>query len=223
MSTQAAHGPILDAPLDLARTALVVTDPQNDFLREDGVAHGLLASNMKELGTIDNIEALLRAAKARSITVAISPHFYFGHDEAWLHPGALQRQLAQLRIFRRASSVDSRGLESSGADFFDRYKPYINDGRTIVTSPHKVFGPESNDLILQLRNRDIDTVILAGMAANLCTESHLRALVESGFRVYMVMDAVGAPGREAYNAAVVNCSLIANGVWTTREAVAAME
>lgn len=223
MSNRTALSPTPDAPLNLARTALVVTDPQNDFLREDGVAYGLLASNLTELGTIANIEALLEAAKTRSITVAVSPHFYFAHDEAWLHPGALQQQLAQLKIFRRASSVDSRGFESSGADFLDRYKRYINDDKTIVTSPHKVFGPESNDLILQLRNRDIDTVILAGMVANLCTDSHLRALVESGFRVYVVKDAVGAPGADAYKAALVNYGMIANGVWTTREAIAAMK
>lgn len=218
-----ASTPTSAAPLDLARTALVITDPQNDFLREDGVAHGLFSSNLKELGTIDNIETLLKTAKNASITVAISPHFYFTHDEGWRHPGALQKQLAQLKVFRRADPIDSRGFEGSGADFLDRYKRYIQDGKTIVTSPHKVFGPESNDLLLQLRNRDIDTVILAGMAANLCTDSHLRALVEAGFTVYVVNDAVGAPGPEAYRAAVLNYGMIANGVWTTREAIAAMK
>jgi nicotinamidase-related amidase len=40
----------------------------------------------------------------------------------------------------------------------------------IVTSPHKIYGPESNDLALQLRKHGFDSVILAGMSANLCTE-----------------------------------------------------
>jgi nicotinamidase-related amidase len=53
----------------------------------------------------------------------------------------------------------------------------------IVTSPHKIYGPESNDLALQLRKHGFDSVILAGMSANLCTESHMRDLIESGFRV----------------------------------------
>jgi len=217
-----AAGPTLDAPLNLSRTALVITDPQNDFLREDGVAYGPLAANLQELGTVANIDALLEAAKGASVTVAISPHFYFEHDGAWLHPGVLLRQLGQLGAFRRTSVIDSRGFEGSGADFLERYKRYIHDGKTIVTSPHKVYGPESNDLILQLRSRDIDTVILAGMAANLCTDSHLRALVEGGFKAYLVRDAVAAPGPEAYRAALVNYGLIANGVWTTQEAIAAM-
>ena len=54
-------------------------------------------------------------------------------------------------------------------------------GKTIIASPHKVYGPETNDLTLQLRKRGKNRIILAGMSANLCVESHLRELLESGF------------------------------------------
>ena len=54
----------------------------------------------------------------------------------------------------------------------------LEDGETIIASPHKVYGPESNDLSLQLRKRGIDKVVLGGMSANLCVESHLRELLE---------------------------------------------
>ena len=66
------------------------------------------------------------------------------------------------------------GFSGPGADWLDRYKPYINDGKTVVTSPRKRYGPESNDLVLQLRKAGISRVILAGMSANLCAESHRR-------------------------------------------------
>ena len=62
----------------------------------------------------------------------------------------------------------------------------IEYGKTIVSSPHKVYGPENNDLALQLRKRKIDKVILAGMSANLCVEAHLRELLEQGFEVAVV-------------------------------------
>lgn len=52
-----------------------------------------------------------------------------------------------------------------------------------MASPHKVYGPEANDLILQLRKRRIERVVLAGMSANLCVEAHLRELLEQGFEV----------------------------------------
>ncbi len=83
-------------------------------------------------------------------------------------------------------------FEGSGADWLEAYKPYINDGETVVANPHKVYGPENNDLMLQLRKRGIDKVILGGMSANLCTEAHMRELLERGFEVAVVSDATAA-------------------------------
>ncbi|MDU3086046.1 MAG: isochorismatase family protein, partial [Streptococcus mitis] len=73
---------------------------------------------------------------------------------------------------------------------------------------------------LQLRKNGIDTVILAGMNANLCVDSHMRELIELGYNVIVVNDAVGAPGEEAYQAALTNYGYIANQVLTTEEVIA---
>jgi nicotinamidase-related amidase len=91
-----------------------------------------------------------------------------------------------------------------------------------VCSPHKVFGPQSNDLVLQLRKRGIEQVVLAGMSANLCVESHLRELLEQGFEVAVVGDAVAAaqlPGFDGYAAAITNYRFLASDLWSTDEAV----
>ena len=67
-----------------------------------------------------------------------------------------------------------------------------------------------------------DEVILGGMSANLCTESHMRELLEQGFEVAVVSDATAAAIVEegnGYEAALVNFRFIANTVWTTEEAV----
>ena len=117
-------------------------------------------------------------------------------------------------------------FENSGADWLARYKPYINDGKTVIVSPHKAYGPETNDLVLQLRKRKIDHVILAGMSANLCTESHLRELLEQGFEVTVVKDATAAAHTaegDGYAAAVVNFQFLANHVLTTLAIKALLE
>jgi nicotinamidase-related amidase len=119
------------------------------------------------------------------------------------------------------------GFSGSGADWLKRYKPYIEDGKTIVCSPHKVYGPENNDVILQLRKRGINKVILGGMSANLCVESHLRELLERGFEVYVVKDATAGARHpelgDGYQAALINYGYLANAVLTTDEAVKAIE
>lgn len=208
--------------LDKARTAVLITDPQNDFLHPKGKLYGLLKDNLQELGTIDNIEALMKAAKKTDIALAVDPLVYTALDGNWINTGALQKQLLDMKALHRASVNDPKGFEGSGADYFARYKPYIKDGKTIEVAPHKMYGPESNDLIYQLRVRGIDTVVLGGLVANLCVDSHMRALMENGFRVYVVRDAVAAPGDDAYKAALTNYGMIANGVLTTKQAIQAM-
>ncbi len=211
--------------LDLKRTALVVTDPQVDFLSPDGVTWGVVGESVTEHNTVENIDRLFAAAKKAGLTVAISPHYYFPTDKGWKFEGALEKLMHKIGMFNRTSAYTMDGFENSGADFMPRYKTYIHDGKTIITSPHKVYGPEANDLVLQLRKNHIDQVILAGMSANLCVESHLRELLEQGFEVAVVKDATAAaklPEGDGYLAAIINFRFIANALWTTDEAVARM-
>ena len=206
-------------------TALVITDPQNDFLSPKGVTWGVVGKSVTENNTVKNIESLLKAAKANDIPVFISPHYYYPTDKGWQFEGALEKLMHNIGMFDRAGPLDLTGFENSGADFLPLYKPYINDGKTVVASPHKVYGPENNDLLLQLRKRGIDKVILAGMSANLCTEAHMRELLERGFEVAVVRDATAAaivPEGDGYAAALVNFRFMANDVIDTKEAVTAM-
>jgi len=206
-------------------TALVITDPQNDFLSPKGVTWGVVGESVTRNNTVENLERLLKAAKANEIPVFISPHYYYPTDKGWQFEGALETLMHAIGMFDRAGHLSLDGFENSGADFLARYKPYINDGETIIASPHKVYGPENNDLLLQLRKRGIDKVILAGMSANLCTEAHLRELLERGFEVAVVSDGTAAaiiPEGDGYAAAMVNFRFMANDVIDTKEAVAAM-
>jgi nicotinamidase-related amidase len=208
------------------RTALLITDPQNDFLSPEGVTWGVVGKSVTDNNTVANIESLFKAAKANDIPVFISPHYYFPTDHGWQFEGALEKLMHNIGMFDRKGALTTEGFEGSGADWLDRYKKYINDGHTVVSSPHKIYGPETNDMVLQLRKRGIDKVILGGMSANLCTESHMRELMEQGFEVAVVSDATAAAivaEGNGYESALVNFRFIANTVWTTKEAVQKIE
>jgi nicotinamidase-related amidase len=223
--TAGAQLPNPGMEIDPLRTALVITDPQNDFLSPEGVTWGVVGESVTENNTVANIEALLKAAKKQGMPVFVSPHYYYPTDHGWHFEGALEVLMHSIGMFDRPGALDLEGFENSGADWLAQYKPYISDGKTVVTSPHKVYGPESNDLALQLRKRGIDKIILAGMSANLCVESHLRELLEQGFEVSVVKDATAAaiiPDGNGYEAALVNFRFMANAVWTTDEAVTAI-
>jgi nicotinamidase-related amidase len=212
--------------LNKSDTALVVIDPQNDVLSEKGVSWGLVGASVKENGTVENLERLFKAAKEQGFGVFISPHYLYPHDQAWRFGGALEKMMLEGKEFWRPGPLDLDGFPGSGADWLARYKPFIEDGETVVVSPHKVWGPQTNDLVLQLRKRRINKIILAGMLANLCVESHLRELLEQGFEVAVVKDATAAPRHpeigDGYKAAVINYGFLANAVLTTDAAVKAM-
>src|SRR4051794_40479596 len=207
-------------------TALVVIDPQNDVLSEKGVSWGLVGDSVRENNTVAHIERLFEAAKERGFGVFISPHYLYPADQAWQFGGAVEKMMLESREFFRPGPLTLDGFAGSGADWLERYKPFIEDGQTVVVSPHKVWGPQTNDLVLQLRKRHVDKVILAGMLANLCVESHLRELLEQGFEIAVVKDATAGPRHpeigDGYKAAIVNYGFLANAVLSTDDAVKAM-
>jgi nicotinamidase-related amidase len=202
--------------------AIVITDPQNDFLSPNGATWGVVGESVTANNTVNNIEDLFKVAKEKNIKVFISPHYYFPQDYTWKTEGALEVLMHKIKMFDRKDALSVEGFEGSGADWLENYKEYITGSNVIVTSPHKLYGPESNDLSLQLRKQGYNKIVLAGMSANLCTESHLRELAEDGFEVAVVKDATAAailPGLNGYEAALVNYRMIASHVFTTKEVV----
>ena len=212
-------GMVIERP----RTALVVTDLQNDFLSPGGAAWGLMKDSLARNDTIEHIEALLKAARDGAYPVFLSPHYYYPSDGRWVAPGgALEVLMGQLGVFARKGPLTLDGFDGSGADWPERFKPYLRACDTVVASPHKVYGTSSNDLVLQLRKRRIEKVVLAGPAGNLCVEAHLRDFLEHGFEVAMVRDATAGTTNEegdGYRAALVNFRFMAHALWTTRQTV----
>lgn len=214
--------PKTDMSVTKGNTAVVITDPQIDFLSPKGVTWKVVGKSVERNNTVANIGRLLKAAKAANMTVAISPHYYYPTDHGWKFGGPLEKLMHAIGMFDRKGPLTTEGFEGSGADFMPEYKNYIEDGKTIIASPHKVYGPEANDLNLQLRKAGIDKLILAGMSANLCVQAHLHELLEQGYEVAVVRDATAAamlPEGDGYLAAIINFRYIANGLWTTDEAV----
>jgi len=207
-------------------SAVVFIDPQNDVLSEKGANWQAVGASVTENGTVENMARIFEAAKANGYEVFISPHYFYPTDSGWKMNGPLETDEFKTRSFARTGALSLAGFPNSGADWLDRFKPYIDDGKTIVVSPHKVFGPQTNDLVLQLRKRGIGKIILGGMLANMCVESHMRELLEQGFEVAVVKDATAGPRHpvwgDGYQAAMINYRFLAHAVLSTQEVIDAM-
>lgn len=212
--------PRTDMVLDLRRCALVVIDPQVDVMSPKGRAWPAVGESVTETGLVPNLIRLFAAAKNAGIVTAVSPHYYYDWDHHWNFEAPLEKFQHDAGAFDREGPYTTEGFRGSGADFLDEFKPFIEDGETVICSPHKLYGPQANDLKFQLAKRGINQVILAGMLANMCVESHMRDLLESGMEVAVVRDAVAAPklpDGDGYFAAIINYRFMANGLWTTAE------
>jgi nicotinamidase-related amidase len=211
---------------DPADTAVVFIDPQNDVLSPMGKNWGAVGASVTENRTVENMLKIFKAAKAAKFSVFISPHYFYPTDRAWTFNGPLEADEFATGTFARTGALNLSGFEKSGADWLDEFKPFIEDGETIVVSPHKVFGPQTNDLTLQLRKRNVQKVVLGGMLANMCVESHLRDLIEQGFEVSVVADATAGPRHptwgDGYKAALINYAFLAHAVVRTQDVVDSM-
>lgn len=224
-----AASPVASTQLGCHRsdTAVVFIDPQNDVMSETGLAFEAVRESLKENNTISNMERIFKTAKSHNFEVFISPHYFFPEDKGWKFNGPLESDEVKTGLFARKGRLTVADLKGSGADWLDRFKPYIEDGKTVVVSPHRVWGPQTNDLVLQLRKRRINKIILGGMLANMCVESHLREFLEQGFEVAVVKDATAGPRHpvwgNGYTAALINYAFLAHAVLNTDEVVKAME
>jgi nicotinamidase-related amidase len=211
---------------DNSDTAVVIIDPQIDVLSPTGKNWDSVGASVTENNTVQHLLDIFAAAKASGFGVFISPHYFYPTDSTWLFNGPLESDEFRTHTFARSGALTLDGFIGSGADWLDEFKPYIQDGKTVVASPHKVWSPQSNDLVLQLRKRGVSKVILGGMLANMCVESHLRDLLENGFEVAVVRDATAGPRHptrgDGYKAALINYAFLAHAVVSTEEIVNAM-
>jgi nicotinamidase-related amidase len=207
-------------------TAVVITDPQIDFLSPGGVTWGIVGPSVEKNNTVANLKKLLEAAHASSTPVFVSPHYYYPTDHGWKFAGAVETMMHAINMFDRAGALTVHGFDGSGANWEPILKPLIEHDGVVIASPHKVYSPKTNDLSLQLRKRGINKIILAGMSANLCVEAHMRDLIEDGFEVAIAKDATAGallPKGDAYEAALLNFRMIASSVQTTDELAAQLQ
>ena len=194
---------------DLETTAIFITDPQNDFLSEGGAAWPLVGEGVTEGMVVEKQAALIATAKEVGIPVFYSPHTYTEMDYAnWKHLNVIDKVMFSIDMFHEGTWGHEFHLE------------LMSDENTVVMNPHKGLSNfHTGDANLQLRQYGIQTVIMTGMSANLCVESHLRDATEHGFEVIVIEDATAGAGPYSKDAALTNFEFISSEVTTTEDII----
>jgi len=199
--------------IDLSKTAMFVTDPQNDFLSKGSPVWGLVGPTVIKNKVVEKERTLKALAKKIGIPVFYSTHMYTPKDFAnWKSLNGIDKVMFENKMFAQGTW---------GHDYHPKLKP---DSNTIVMNPHKGLSNFwTGDAAIQLRQYGIETVIMYGMSANMCVESHARDAIENGFDVIIVADATAAAGDAAYEAALTNYEFPAHEVMTTNQVIKKLE
>lgn len=166
-------------------TALVVVDVQNDFCHPDGVCAAGGADVGAAVDMVPRLVALIGRAKAAGVKVVYiqTTHDATTDSAAWLarNGDQVRRQTCQ--------------TGSWGADFYE-VSPEPDD---IVVVKHRYSAFAGTDLDLVLRTAGITSLLLTGVATNVCVESTLRDGLFADYHVTLVADCSAAYSQEAHD------------------------
>ena len=196
------------------RTGLLLIDPYNDALSDGGKLWPDVKAIAESVELLPHLRALVEAARRIGVAVFYVPHRRWreGNYDGWRHPGPGQ-------IFTDRESVFGEGMW--GGDWHPDLVPQPGD---IVVRQHwGQNGFANTDLDLQLKQRGIEKIILAGMVANTCVEATARYGAELGYHVTLVRDATAAFSSEAMRAAHdINGPTFAHAILTTDQVIAGL-
>jgi ureidoacrylate peracid hydrolase len=198
---------------DPAKTALLVVDMQNAFMMP-GVAHVLCAEAVNIVPNINRLAGAMRAAGGTVIWVIST----FG--QASLENWPVLHEMAGAE--RTPARIAALAEGSIGHQLWTDLVVDPSD-LTVVKTKYSAFIQGSSSLEPMLRQRGIDTLVVAGTVTGVCCESTARDAMMLNFRTVMVTDANAAMTDEDHNASLRAFYLSFGDILSTDQIVAHLQ
>jgi ureidoacrylate peracid hydrolase len=196
------------ADFDPSRCALLVIDMQEFFLDMMPDA----------ISIVPNINRLARSVRLSGGQVVwVSMTLAESDRRQWSH--FFERLLTE---FWRDAHFEKLARDSAGWQLHSGLDTHDEDWR-VEKSRFSAFIPGSSDLEGRLRERGIDTLLIAGTATNVCCESTARDAMMLNFATIFVADACVATDDVAQQATLANFQTIFGDVLSVDEVLAGID
>jgi ureidoacrylate peracid hydrolase len=189
-----------------SKTALVVVDMQNFFMKEGEPMASAAAREM-----VPNVNRLARALRDA------------GGRVIWIQMEASEESRTEWsnfhELFRpegRAYRLSSLSRQGEGHQLWHELEIDPSD-ETVVKRRYSAMIQGGSDLESVLRRAAIQTVLVVGVATNVCCESTARDSMMRGFRTIMVSDANASFTEAEHGAALLNFITYFGDVQSTDE------
>ena len=180
---------LLDQILSADWAALLVVDVQNDFCHPDGL-FGRAGFDLSGVhSAVDRMERLIAGARDAGVPVIFIGivHDITTNSDAWIHRNAQQR-------------ADACVAGTWGAEFY-RVRPAPDD---VVITKRRYSPFVGTDLEYVLRAAKRRSLLIAGVATNICVEQALRDGFMRDYHVVLIEDCAGAYNPDSHSSTVEN-------------------
>lgn len=188
-----------------ARTALIVVDMQNYFM-----APGQQFETPTARAIVPNVNRLARALRDAGGSVVWIENVATTDRDGDVWPSYAERYVPEQWARRR----DSLTPGNFGFELWPELDVRPGDMR-VRKNRFSAFSPGASDLAARLRAASIDTLLVTGVATNICCETTARDGMMLDFTVGMVSDGCAAPDDDLHANALTNFYLTFGDVQTT--------
>ena len=172
--------------MDPKRTAVVMIEFQNDFVKPGGAQHDAVRDVMESTGMLPNSLKLAKESRRLGATIMLTPiTFAEGYPEVSKHPYGILKGIVDANAYRKGTW---------GAEIIEELKPLPED--IIIEGKRGLDCFATTNLDFILRGREVQNVALAGFLTNVCVESTMRSAYERGFNVITLTDCTATTSEE---------------------------
>jgi len=178
------------------KTAIVLIEPQNDFLSEGGTMYAYIKDQLKERNVIANLQNLLNEARGKVAKIFYVPFHSFEEGFPELKKGGPAYEgLRGIEIDMKADWGTGAWLRGTpGPEIIDELTPQKGD--IIVEGKKTLDAFHSTALDYLLRANEIEYVAFTGFHTNWCVESSARSAYDKGYRVIVIGDCTATDTQE---------------------------
>lgn len=189
-----------DLKIPMEKTAIVLIEPQNDFLSPGGTMYAYIKDQLAERNVIANLQSLLAGARGKVAKIFYVPFHPFDVGFPELKKGGPAYEgLRGIEIDMEADWGTGAWLRGTpGPEIIEELTPQPGD--IIVEGKKTLDAFHSTALDYYLRANEIEYVAFTGFHTNWCVESSARSAYDKGYRVMVIGDCTATDTQEEQDA-----------------------
>jgi nicotinamidase-related amidase len=209
------------------RAALLVVDMQNYGCNPDAGLGPMLRERHPR--TAEYYLPRLTTTVIPNVTRLVAAFRLSGRDVVFTRHGPLVADGRDMIARRRRRDVDARAATDVPALWHrGTFEHQVIEGLQpmpdeLVVDKNTSSAFNSTGIEWLLRNMGIDTLVVVGMATDMCVETTARDAADRGFEVIVVEDGSATFSERHHRAALSGFARVFGQVWTTDEVIAALE